>query len=134
MGSSSTKLKSSSLCQPQAGKGEAQAPSLCARSSMGRAAAFGAAGWGFKSLRARSQASPEFVWAVRRAASGGTMCGPGETWAGVAELADAQDLGSCGATRGGSSPPLRIYSIGLALQAALLFLQSPAQSAVRRED
>ena len=27
--------------------------------------------------------------------------------AGVAELADAQDLGSCGATRGGSSPPAR---------------------------
>ena len=35
------------------------------------------------------------------------MNGPGEAWAGVAELADAQDLGSCGATRGGSSPPLR---------------------------
>ena len=25
----------------------------------------------------------------------------------VAELVDAQDLGSCGATRGGSSPPFR---------------------------
>lgn len=27
----------------------------------------------------------------------------------VAELADAQDLGSCGISRGGSSPPSRIY-------------------------
>ncbi len=28
----------------------------------------------------------------------------------MAELADAHDLGSCGATRGGSSPLIRIYN------------------------
>ena len=32
----------------------------------------------------------------------------------VAELADAQDLGSCGATRGGSSPPFRTRLEGFA--------------------
>ncbi len=31
--------------------------------------------------------------------------------AGVAELADAQDLGSCGATRGGSNPFARTIGI-----------------------
>ena len=31
----------------------------------------------------------------------------------VAELADAHDLGSCGATRGGSSPLIRINNFHL---------------------
>src|SRR5213593_5030067 len=33
------------------------------------------------------------------------------SFARVAELADAQDLGSCGETRGGSSPPSRTNSL-----------------------
>ncbi len=55
--------------------------------------------------------APDSVWPVRLAAGGGKMNGPGEAWAGVAELADAQDLGSCGVTRGGSSPPPRRNSL-----------------------